>query len=112
MSYTGSVNIVYFNMQGNRTLRLAGDSYGAGILLVEGSLEIDGNFTWYGVILTTGAVGFTGSGQKNVTGGILSGGNATVEVGGNTGVFYCSEVSKKLEEIIPSTKTTRWREIF
>ena len=108
------MNIVYFNMNGDETLILAGDSHGAGILLVEGNLEINGGFTWYGVILVTGAVEYTGSGQKNVTGGIVVGENATIgtNMGQNAGIIYCSEVSDKLKEIVPPLKMTRWREIF
>ena len=114
ITYTGPMNIVYFNMNGDKTLILAGDSHGAGILLVEGNLEINGVFTWYGVILVTGTVEYTGSGQKNVTGGIMVGENATIgtNMGENAGIIYCSEVSDKLKEIVPPLKMTRWREIF
>jgi hypothetical protein len=107
------MNIVYFNMQGTQTLKLAGDSHGAGILLVEGNLEVHGGFTWYGVILVTGAVAYTGGGQKNVTGGVMAGGNFTTGIDiENTSMIYCSGVSNKLEEIIPPLKVTRWREIY
>jgi hypothetical protein len=114
ITYTGPMNIVYFNMNGDKTLKLTGDSHGAGILLVEGNLEINGGFTWYGVILVTGAVEYTGSGQKNLTGGIMVGENAIIgtNMGENAGIIYCSEVSDKLKEIVPPLKMTRWREIF
>jgi hypothetical protein len=114
ITYTGPMNIIYFNMDGDKTLKLEGESHGAGLLLIEGNLEINGGFTWYGVILATGAVTYTGVGQKNITGGMMSGGNATVEtdIGGNSGVIYCSAVSKKLKEIVSPLKITRWREIF
>jgi len=111
-TYMGPMSIVYFNMQGTRTLKLAGNSHGAGILLVEGNLEIDGSFTWYGVILATGAVVCTGGGQKNVTGGFMAGKNVTIQVDENAGVIYCSAVSKKLKDMIPPSKIIRWREIF
>jgi hypothetical protein len=112
MTYIGPMNIVYFNMRGTQTLKLAGDSHGAGILLVEGNLEIDGNLTWYGVILASGAVTVTGGGRKNVTGGIMAGKSAAVEVDESTGIIYCSAVSKKLKDVISPSKITRWREIF
>jgi len=112
MTYTGSMNIVYFNLQGTKTLKLVGDSHGAGILLIEGNLEIDENFAWYRVILATGSVVFTGGGQKNVTGGIMSEKQATIETDENAGIIYCSTISKKLKEIIPPSKIFRWREIF
>ena len=114
MTYTGTMNIVYIDMQGTQTLKLEGDSHGAGILLVNGNLEINGGFTWYGVILARGVVDYTGGGQKNVTGGIMAGENATIkgEIGGNAGIVYCSAVSNKLKDIVPPLKITRWREIF
>jgi hypothetical protein len=114
ITYTGPMNIIYFNLQGTRTLKLTGDSRGAGILLIEGNLEINGGFTWYGVILATGTVGFTGSGQKMITGGIMAGENAMMEIGidENTGIIYCSDVPERLKEIIPPLKINRWREIF
>jgi len=114
ITYTGPMKIVYFNLQGTQTLKLTGNSHGAGILLIEGNLEIHGEFTWYGVILATGAVGYTGGGQKRVTGGVMTGGNATmgIDIDGNTSIMYCSDVSNKVKEIIPPLKITRWREIF
>ncbi len=113
ITYTGPMSIVYFNLQGTQTLKLT-DSHGAGILLVEGNLEINGGFTWYGVILATGAVGYTGGGQKNVTGGIMAAGSAAmgIDIDENTGILYCSTVSNRLKEVVPPFRITRWREIF
>ena len=37
---------------------------------------------------------------------------AGIEIGENAGVLYCSAVSKRLKEVIPPLKITRWREIF
>jgi hypothetical protein len=112
--YTGMMNIVFIDMQGTQTLKLAGGSHGAGILLVDGNLEVSEEFAWYGVILVTGTVDYTGGGDKNVTGGVIAGEIATIEegVGGNVAILYCSAVSKKLKDIIPPVRITRWREIF
>jgi hypothetical protein len=114
ITYTGPMNIVYFNMNGEKTLKLAGDSHGAGILLVEGNLEINGGFTWYGIILVTGAVEYSGGGKKNLTGGIMVGKKVSIEttIGESAGIIYCSAVSEKLKDIVPPLKMTRWREIF
>lgn len=114
ITYSGPMNIVYFNLQGTQTLKLEGDSHGAGILLVEGNLEINGGFTWYGVILATGTVEVTGGGRKNVTGGIIAGEDGAIEIDidDNASIIYCSAVSNKLKEVVPPLKITRWREIF
>jgi len=99
-------------MHGDKTLKLAGNSHGAGILLVDGNLELNGGFTWYGVIIVTGALDYTGGGEKNVTGGILTGEAATVQVdlGGNAGILYCSEVADRLKKIVSPLRMTRWKD--
>ena len=103
LTYEGDLNIVYFNMGGDKTLKLAGGTKGAGILLVDGNLELTGGFTWYGEIIVTGSFNFSGGGEKNVTGGILAGESATVntDVGGNVGILC-----------IPPYKITSWREVY
>ena len=114
LSYSGSLNIVYFNMGGNKTLKLAGGSHGAGILLVDGNLDLNGGFTWYGHVIVTGALDFTGGGEKNITGGVMTGESPTVEVdvGGNAAIIYCSGVQFQLENLVTPVRMTRWREVY
>ena len=111
---SNQMNIVYFDMHKNGTLTLTGGSRGAGILLVNGNLQLHGGFTWYGVIIVTGALDFTGGGEKNVTGGILTGETATVtvDVGGDAGLMYCSNVGRRLKRLVFPFRTTRWRDVF
>ena len=113
LSYSGPLNIVYYNMTGN-TLKLAGGSHGAGILLVDGNLEINGGFLWYGLIIVTGALDFTGGGEKNITGGVMTGENATVtvDVGGNSAIINCSTVQPRLEDLVTPVRMVRWREVY
>ena len=112
LSYDGPINVVYFNMDGNKTLTLAGGSHGAGILAVNGNLELKGSFKWYGVIIVTGALDYTGGGEKNVTGAVMAGETTTVQldVGGNAGIINCSNAKKKIK--VAPLKITQWREIF
>jgi hypothetical protein len=114
LTYSGSMSIVYFNMNGTNTLKLTGGTTGAGILLVDGSLEMNGGFKWYGLIIVTGSVDYTGGGEKNVTGAVLCGENATVQVdvGGNAGIIYCSAISNSLKNKVSPYNIIRWREIF
>ena len=35
-----------------------------------------------------------------------------VDVGGNAGIIYCSEVGDKLKDVVSPNRITRWREIF
>ena len=107
-------NVVYFNMNTVNTIKLAGGSHGAGILLVDGNLEINGGFTWYGIIIVTGALTFTGGGEKNITGGVFAGEMTSVEVeiSGNTAILYCSEVWKYLRNRVSAFKIVHWRQLY
>ncbi len=104
-------NLVYFNT--NHTyVKLAGGSTGCGILMVEGDLHVEGAFQWYGVILVTGAITFTGGGGKNVTGAILAGGTSAIDlVGGDANIIYCSKAVTDQTDYMPLV-TLRWAEIF
>jgi hypothetical protein len=106
-------NVVYYDMKG-KWLKLAGGSHGAGILMVKGNLEVNGGFNWYGIILVTGIVKFTGGGEKNITGGVISGGSSSVEidVGGDLAILYCSKVEEFLKNKVSSTKVLSWEHKF
>jgi len=115
INYEGPMNIVYFDMNGNKTVKLAGGSHGAGLLIVNGNLELNGGFTWYGQIVVTGSLSFSGGGEKNITGGVMAGETSVVvntEIGGNVGILYCSKAMGKLKESLPPFKITQWREVY
>lgn len=75
----------------------ANGSVGSGILVVEGDLEVNGGFEFYGLIVVRGTVKFLGggSGGVNVIGGILAGSSVTnvtqtTTTGGSVAVTYSS----------------------
>ena len=107
-------NIVYYDMNDVNTIKLAGGSQGSGILLVKGNLEINGGFKWYGIVVATGSIIFAGGGEKNITGGVMAGENAEVNVDivGNISILYCSKVQDYLKKKVGLTKKMAWREIF
>jgi hypothetical protein len=83
-------NIVYYDT-GGTFVQLADGVSGCGILLIDGDLEIHGGFSWYGPILATGSVVFTGGGDKHVTGALIIGGSAVIgRSGGSASIVYCS----------------------
>lgn len=57
------------------SVKLTSDASGAGILIVDGDLNINGGLNWYGLILVRGQVSFTGGAGQNVNlyGSILAG---------------------------------------
>jgi Tfp pilus assembly protein PilX len=103
-------NIVHYNTNGT-SLQLAGGTSGCGILLVEGGLEVNGGFSWNGIILVTGSLKYSGGGEKQVTGGILSGGTVDADlISGNANIVYCSSVVKNQTESLP-VRTLSWRDL-
>jgi len=103
-------NFVYFDMNGNK-LKLSGGTTGCGVLMLNGDLEINADFHWYGPILVTGSIKATGGGEKNVTGMVLSGGTGEVdEVGGNTAILFCGEAIDFQTQEMPLV-VLRWEEI-
>ena len=103
-------NIVYYNTNGT-DIKLAGGSSGCGVLLVEGDLEVNGGFSWNGVIVVTGSVRYAGGGDKQVTGGILSGGTVEADlITGNANIVYCSSAVNNATENVPA-RMLSWRDL-
>lgn len=90
-SSCGVQNIVYYDT-GGTYIKLAGGSHGCGILLVDGDLNVNGDFSWYGIIIATGSISFLGGGNKNITGEMIAGGSTNADLmGGNANIVYCDQ---------------------
>ena len=100
-------NTVYIN--GNAKLT---SGMGCGMLMVDGNLELNGGFQWYGPILVRGSLSYTGGGEKNVTGGILAGGTGSVDdIGGNAVILHSNTALVQIAGKMPLT-VLRWAEVF
>lgn len=109
-----STNTIYYNMNGNNTLRISGNSSGCGVLMVDGNLDIHGGLSWYGVIIVTGNLTFTGGGsdQTNITGAVIAGGSASTNtVGGSVEIEYCSTAVSNMNNTLPVT-ALNWMQVF
>jgi Tfp pilus assembly protein PilX len=83
-------NIVHYDTQ-DTYIKLSGGVSGCGILVVEGDLIAHGGFSWYGPVLVTGSLTFTGGGDTNITGAVVTGEDTDGDIiGGNTNIVYCS----------------------
>ena len=79
---------------------------------MEGDLHVHGGFQWYGVILVTGTITFTGGGGKNVTGGVLAGAEVSADlVGGDANIVYCGQAIDNQTNHRPLL-VLRWVEMF
>lgn len=98
---TGNIpEITYFDATTHIT---ASGSQGSGILIVDGDLEINGGFEFYGLIIVTGTVTFSGGGAaiKNIIGSIIAGGGVNASsVGGSFDLSFDScSVSKQFRDL-------------
>jgi hypothetical protein len=84
-------HVVYYDTDGT-FVRFSDGVSGCGLLLIEGDLKIQGDFSWYGPVCVTGSVVFDNGGDKHITGALLVGGAAVVDPsGGHNGIVYCSQ---------------------
>jgi hypothetical protein len=103
-------NVVHYDT-GGTYLTLSGGVTGCGFLLVDGDLEIHGGFSWHGVVLVTGSIVFSGGGNKNITGAVLSGGSAVADViGGNANIVFCSTAVTSQTQNRP-LRVFHWKEL-
>jgi hypothetical protein len=71
------------------------------VLVVDGNLEVTGNFDFAGLIFVTGSVTFRGGGNKVVRGAIFTPGNVNgedVEISGGIDIAYSSEAIATVEK--------------
>jgi cytoskeletal protein CcmA (bactofilin family) len=93
-------------------------SGGSGVILVDGDLRIDGNFQWNGLVIATGTIRYIGTGNGEVTGGIMAGElnfNGTTngwgdEFGGNAKVTY-ADMSNLLKGKLGTVRLISWKEV-
>jgi hypothetical protein len=103
-------HIVYYNMSGH-SLKLSGGTQGCGLLLVDGDPELHGGFAWYGPVLVTGSIIYTGGGDKNITGALLAGSSVTADViGGNATILNCSAANTNVTQNSPLLRLN-WQQL-
>jgi len=103
-------HIVYYDTHGARG-HLASGTTGCGILLVDGDLEINGTFTWYGAILVNGGLRLSGDGVQHITGGVVVAGTVTATAGTDLQILYCSEAIAQPVRSLP-LRILAWRDRF
>ena len=97
-----------FRAEGDLQIR-ASDGYG--ILLVNGNLEVKGNFLWHGLIIMNGDFRFSGGGNKAVYGAVVAMGSA-VRMDGGVDVYYDCTALDKLRGNFSSYKKLWWYQPF
>jgi hypothetical protein len=91
---TASPQITYFSS--GVTIKGNGNASGAGILIVEGDLTIQGSFNFKGLVIVRGKTLVTASGETEVTGnatvyGAIWTNDVNLNVGGSAIVYYSTQ---------------------
>lgn len=108
-SSCGTGGIVYYDTDGTR-VRFTGGVSGCGLLLVDGDLDINGDFTWYGPIILTGTV--TIAGGAHITGAVIAGTAGRLDAtAGRISIIYCSASVSGHTAANPLQILT-WKEMF
>jgi len=108
--YSCTSNHVIHYETGGTYVRLGDGVSGCGVLLIEGDLEVEGSFSWYGLVAVTGSVLFGGPGDRNITGSVMAGGAVVLDVtGGSTNIVYCSSAITAQTQKLP-LRFLSWKE--
>jgi hypothetical protein len=101
-------------------LHLSGIGKGAGVLLVEGSVTITGQFEFKGMVIVLGDVRLSGGGAGvHIYGSLMVGESITaidtdteeeLEISGNADVYYSSEALANVEQFLGSSYTMSYYE--
>jgi len=97
-----SSSIVVCYDTGCTYVKLSNGVQGCGMLLVKGDLELEGDFYWHGPIIVSGSVIFSGGGDRNITGAVISGGSVICGISaGNSNIIYCAPAVEAQSEDRP-----------
>ena len=91
---------------------------GAGIIIVDngGSLQINGNFCYEGLVILRGSGRVFGAGTGNIYGCVVTVShlNKLIDLTGSVNLFYSSAALSNLTNInsLKSVQRTAWRDVF
>ena len=98
-------------------LSLTGNGRGQGILLVQGNLEINGSFDWYGVMVVTNDI-VRGNGSARVMGAVMARNETVADasvISGTTSYNYSScgvERALRGSAQVVQAKERAWTELY
>lgn len=110
----GSFDVTYLE-SGGGTLCLGGvaTNKGAGILIVNGPLTLNGNFAFTGIIIVKGELRVNGAGGQTLCGAIICSGNPVInlDVSGTTDLLYSSGAVAQAQRMALQYVLRSWREV-
>jgi len=99
-------------------IKIANGSSGAGLLIIDGDLDISGSFDWIGVIIVRGAIRLTGGGSsKRLIGALIAqtkiddNSNVTnLQVRGTIDILFSRQAVTKMMASFATYTILNWRE--
>jgi len=107
-AYGTELNPGVFYCPGDLDLRAV---TGYGILVVDGDLELSGNLLWKGLFLIGGNFRFSGGGNKEIFGSVVTMGE-TIQLNGSVFIYYDCEVLNDLFDKKSGFSREYWRVVF
>jgi hypothetical protein len=98
-------------------LKLSGNGRGQGILLIQGNLEINGTFDWYGVIVVTNDI-IRGNGNARIMGAVMARNETVADastISGTTSYNYSQcgvERALRGSASVVMAKERAWTELY
>lgn len=95
-------------LTGDTTLNNSVAFDGYGILFVDGNIEMRGNITWHGPLMSSGAA-FVAAGTCTVDGALITGESTEVEVAGTANINYNCDILNKMYNKKSRYRMKWWR---
>jgi hypothetical protein len=86
---------------------------GAGILIVNGPLTLNGNFAFTGIIIVKGKIGLNGAGGQTLCGAVIASGTTALnlDVSGTADMIYSSAAVQAAQNLAVAYVLRSWREV-
>lgn len=91
-----------------------GSNPGAGIWVINGDVELAGNFNFTGIIIVTGRLYLRGGGNRTFLGAVIGGQNATLDsldVNGNISIKYSSAAVQSATNAFATYSMQSWKKV-
>lgn len=111
---TNQYSVTYVPVEDGKTLSLSGKVDGGGVMVIDGDVQITGQFAFSGIVIVLGDMKMTGGGSEiHIFGSILV--ESQSWVGGNADIWWCQEAvdaaSKNRTSITVMAEKLAWREL-
>lgn len=91
-----------------------GSTPGAGIWVIDGDVEMGGNFNFTGIVIVTGQLYYRGGGDRTFLGGVVAGKTGTIDnfdINGNASIKYSAQAVAAAANATARYNLVGWRKL-